>query len=232
MPTNLIIHGGIYHPFAETSAVLADALADVGIDSTLTRDVEGGLATLADYDLLTVNALRWRMLDHPKYEPFRAEFAMTLSAAGRRAIEAHVARGGGVLALHTACICFGEWAGWGEILGAHWDWGRSFHPPLQAVAVQVIQPDHALCQGIGDFTVEDEIFHHLAPTTALTPLLAARATTDSAPEPLFWARQHGTARVVYDALGHTLASLTHPSHRRLLQRSARWLCHLDDPCAV
>lgn len=231
MPNNLIIHGGIYHPFAETSAMLAECLAQVGIHSTLTTDVEGALASLADYDLLTVNALRWRMLDHPKYEPFRAEFAMTLSDHGRGAIEAHVARGGGVLALHTACICFGEWPGWGEILGARWDWGRSFHPPEQRVEVRVLVPDHPLCLDIDGFTVEDEIFHHLAATAPLVPLLSARAAPDEPSQALFWARTHGAARVVYDALGHTVASLQHPSHQRLLQRSARWLCRMDAPCA-
>ena len=109
MRRNLIIHGGIYHPFAESAAALADALAECGIASDATEDVEGGLARLAagGYDLLTVHALRWRMLDHEKYAPFRAQYAMTLSAAGRAAIQGFVAAGGAVLALHTAAICFG-----------------------------------------------------------------------------------------------------------------------------
>ena len=97
MRRNLIIHGGIYHPFASTSEVIAGILSDCDIETDMTTDVEAGLAALPDYDLLTVNALRWRMLDHPKYIPFRDRWAMTLSDPGRAAIEQHVARGGAVL---------------------------------------------------------------------------------------------------------------------------------------
>lgn len=226
MRRNLVIHGGIYHPFAESAAALADALAECGIASESTEDVEGGLARLAagGYDLLTVHALRWRMLDHEKYAPFRAQYAMTLSDAGRAAIQGFVAAGGAVLALHTAAICFGEWPGWGEILGARWRWGQSFHPPEQRVHVHVEDGRHPITAGIADFEVDDEIFHDLERTAVLRPLLSARATPESAAQPLLWAREHGRGRVVYDALGHSADSIRHPVHRRILQQSARWLC--------
>jgi type 1 glutamine amidotransferase len=226
MRRNLVIHGGIYHPFAESAAALAAALLDCGIESELTDDVEGGLARLAagGYDQLTVYALRWRMLDHEKYAPFRSQYAMTLSEPGRDAIEGFVTGGGALLALHTATICFGEWPGWGEILGARWRWGQSFHPPEQRVHVHVEDGRHPITTGIADFEVDDEIFHDLEPTARWQPLLSARATPESAAQPLLWAREHGAGRVVYDALGHSADSIRHPMHRRILQQSARWLC--------
>jgi type 1 glutamine amidotransferase len=223
---NLVIHGGIYHPFAEAAGELAAALDECGIASELTDDVEGGLARLAagNYDMLTVYALRWRMLDDPKYAPFRAEYAMSLSEAGRNAISGFVARGGSVLALHTATICFGDWPGWGAILGARWKWGQSFHPPEQNVRVHVTDFAHPVTEGLTDFAVDDEIFHDLEPTETLRPLLSARAAPDAPIQPLCWARETGPSRVVYDALGHSATSIRHPSHRRLLQQAARWLC--------
>lgn len=224
MLRNLVIYGGIYHPFAEGAGALADALAERGVESDLTDDVEGALARLPGYDLLTVYALRWRMLDHPKYEPFRAEYAMSLSAAGRAALERHLAAGGALLALHTASICFDDWPGWGEMLGARWRWGQSFHPPQQSVHVHVEDGAHPICAGVGDFAVEDEIFHALEPTAPLQPLLSARVAADSPVQPLLWARRHGRGRVVYDALGHTVESIRHPAHRRILQQAVDWLC--------
>jgi hypothetical protein len=85
MARNLIISGGIYHPFDETSAALAGLLEPHGIESTITEDIEGGLATLKDYDLVTLNCIRWRMIQNEKYVPFRDEWAMELSQTGRDA---------------------------------------------------------------------------------------------------------------------------------------------------
>lgn len=225
MARNLILHGGIYHDFAAGAQAIAEALAPLGIRSETETDVERAFARLdaGGIDLLTVYALRWRMLDHEKYEPFRAEYAMSVSPEGRRALEDFVRGGGALLALHTASICFDDWPGWGEVLGARWRWGQSFHPPAQSVRVHVEDADHPVCTGLADFEVEDEIFHDLEPTDAIHALLSARATPGGAPQPMLWARHHGAGRVVYDALGHTVSSISHPSHCRLLQQSAVWL---------
>jgi hypothetical protein len=225
MPLNLILHGGIYHDFAAGAQAIAGALAPLGIRSELATDVEAVFERLrdGDVDMLTVYALRWRMLDHEKYEPFRAEYAMSVSAGGRAALEDFVRGGGALLALHTASICFDDWPGWGEVLGARWRWGQSFHPAPQTVQVRVEDPTHAVSTGITDFEVEDEIFHALEATDAIHALLSARATPDSPPQPMLWARRHGAGRVVYDALGHTVASISHPVHQRVLQQAARWL---------
>ena len=82
MARNLIISGGIYHPFDETSVMLAELLESVGITSTITEDIEGALATLDQYDLVTLNCIRWRMIQHEKYIPFRDQWAMELSPQG------------------------------------------------------------------------------------------------------------------------------------------------------
>ena len=225
MPLNLILHGGIYHDFAGGARAIAEALAAIGIHSEFETDVEGAFARLraGDVDMLTVYALRWRMLDHEKYEPFRAEYAMSVSADGRAALEDFVRGGGALLALHTASICFDDWPGWGEVLGARWRWGQSFHPAPQIVPVHVEDGSHEIAAGVADFEVEDEIFHALEATDAIHPLLSARAVPDAAPQPMLWARRHGEGRVVYDALGHTVASISHPAHQRVLQQAARWL---------
>ena len=234
MRRNLILHGGIYHPFAEGAAELAALLEACGIRSALETDVEAAFVRLAggEVDMLTVYALRWRMLDHEKYAPFRAEYAISVSAAGRAALEGWVTGGGAVLALHTASICFDDWPGWGEVLGARWRWGQSFHPPVQPVCVHVEDEAHPICAGLRDFELEDEVFHDLEHTDALHPLLSARVGPQAPVQPMLWARRHGKGRVVYDALGHTASSLQHPLHRQVLQQAARWLgTTAEDPSA-
>ncbi|MGA1677746.1 MAG: ThuA domain-containing protein, partial [Pseudomonadales bacterium] len=134
---------------------------------------------------------------------------------------------GALLGLHTAAICFGDWPGWGDILGGRWAWGRSFHPPEQQVEVRVAQGAHSICAGIEDFVVTDEIFHHLEPTAAWHALLTARATPDGAEQSLCWTHEWGAGRVFYDALGHTKSSLLNRSHRQLLAQATRWLLRMD-----
>ena len=62
MTRNLILSGGIYHPFAETSIAIAAHLQSLGITSEVATVVQGlerlGMET---FDLVTVNALAFSM---------------------------------------------------------------------------------------------------------------------------------------------------------------------------
>lgn len=224
---NLIVTGGINHPFERSSAALAEVLSEIGIASEITDDVEGGFAAVGrgEFDLVSVNALRWRMLDDEKYRPHRARWAFEISAAGASAVERFVREGGALLGLHTACICFDTWPAWRQLLGGRWEWGRSYHPPLGPL---VIEPgEHPLVQGLGTLCLEDEIYHHLAVEPETETIL--RAEGEDGPQPIVWRTRPNAGRSAFDALGHDAASILHPAHRRLIQRLVAWL--LEDPCA-
>ncbi len=229
MARNLIITGGIFHPFEETSEALSKALEPLGIASTITLDVEAGLSDLAkgQYELLTVNALRWQMLNHEKYKPYLDEWQFTLSKEGRRAISEHVSAGGGMLALHTSSICFDTWTGWRDVLGGVWKWDVSFHPPLGRVSAHFLDADHPMTDRLDDFQLEDEVYHHLDMKRDVTPLLTGQ-TEDGEPHTLAWCHQYGEGRVVYDALGHDAMSIDHPMHQRFLKRAAAWALQQTD----
>jgi len=218
---NLILTGGIGHPFADAAAALAATLREAGIESTITEDIEAGLAALDGCVLLTVYALRWSMTQGGKYEPHRERWGFSLSPTGRQTIERHVARGGGLLGVHTASICFDDWPGWGAILGGHWVWGRSAHPPFGDVETRLDARDHPLLAGLEAFALRDEVYGDLALQPDVVPLAHARAVSGGAWQPILWERRVGAGRVVYDALGHDAASIDQPTHRRLLARCAR-----------
>ena len=229
MLRNLILTGGIGHDFEAAASSLRDILAEAGIASEITTDLEAGCASLAGgaFDLVTVYALRWRMLGSDKYAPHRARFAFTPSAAARRALTEHVAAGRGLLGLHTACICFDDWPEWKDLLGGIWQWGSSFHPPCGPVEVRKSERSHVITDGVSRFRLtRDEVYSNLDLASDIEPLLVASAEksgeTTSGSWPVLWARQVGRGRVVYDALGHDKTSLDHPAHRQLLCRSALW----------
>ncbi|HZV51077.1 MAG TPA: ThuA domain-containing protein [Candidatus Dormibacteraeota bacterium] len=216
----LILSGGIFHDFPATSAFLADLARHQGLDVEVTEDLEAGLRALTGVDLLVVNALRWRM-EGEKYEPYRRRWAYSPSTEAREALRRHLREGRGVLAVHTAVICFDDWPEWGDLLGARWRWGASCHPPLGRVRVQVHEDAHPLVEGIEGFEVEDEVYSFLEHRARLIPLIVGEHGGIS--QPLLWAREGSAGRVVVDTLGHGLASLSVPEHRTILGRAMRWL---------
>ncbi len=230
MSRNLILSGGIFHPFETTSALVAEILAGAGIDSEVVP-VDAGLRRLGAgerFDLLTFNCLSWSMTQHDKYAPYRDEYAREIGSAERAGITAHLAAGRGMLGLHTAAICFDDWPDWGDLLGARWVWGGSGHPPPGPLRVTP-EPGHALTEGLGAFAVEDELYGGMELTGDVRVLArataddsAADAPHDSAAQPVLTVRAPA-GRVVYDALGHDERSFAVPERRQMLQRAGRWL---------
>ena len=58
MKKNLIVTGGIFHPFKETSNSLSKILSEMEYVSEITTDIEEGFSQLHSFDLLTLNFLR------------------------------------------------------------------------------------------------------------------------------------------------------------------------------
>lgn len=210
---NLLLSGGIYHPFAETSAAVADILSELGIESTV-MPVSEGLTLLSQtrFDLLTVNALAFSMTQAEKYAPLRAQFAYSAGAYHRAAILSHMAGGGGLLGLHTAAICFDGWAEWPALLGAGWVWGTSHHP----------MPEYVTVGGAEGFTLWDELYCDMALASGAEVLATATSQSVTAPQPVLTRK----GRAVYLALGHDMTAITAPGYAGMLRRAARLA--LDD----
>jgi len=225
MSKNVILSGGHTHSFPTAAPALAALLAEHGIESVVEMDPEAAIRRVAESRpaLLTVYALRWTMQQGQKYAPNRERWGFSLSDGARAEVEAHLARGGGILALHTAIICFDDWPGWGNILGGRWVWGRSSHPPYGRVDVRPDEPDHPLLAGLPSFSLDDEAYGNLDLDPALQPLMRVRAAEGDW-QPALWTHTFGNGRVVVDTLGHDAGAFAHPIHRRIVARAARWAC--------
>ncbi len=235
MTANLLLTGGP-HPFVETTPLLVDLLAEEGVATTVVTDPFEALARLGaaeagtgpPVDLVTVHALRWRM-DQERYADLRAEHAVVVGDDDLEVLDRFVRAGGGLLALHTAVICFDGAATWRALCGATWDWDRSSHPPLGPVAVLPTAAGraHEVTGGVAAFTVEDEAYGFLDEVDSLEPLLVAEHGGRT--HPLVWARAVDRGRVVTDLLGHGPASFEAPAHRRVLARAAAWAAAAPRP---
>lgn len=214
----VVLSGGPTHDFPATTACLAELLAEQDLTAEVHEDVDAGLRGLPGAALLVVNALRWTMTGPgtpDRYRSQAAELGVSPSPAARAALGAHLAAGGGLLAMHTATICFDDWPEYAAAVGGAWVWGSSSHPPLGRLDVTVAA-EHPLVAGLSDFTIEDERYSDLALAPDVEPLLTC------AGQPLLWAREHGGGRVVYAVLGHHPPSYEVPEHREIVRRAISW----------
>jgi hypothetical protein len=214
MPTSLVLSGGgacadPWHPFAQTSARLADVLWSLGHQVEVTDFIADRVADLSGFDLIVVNAA--------------AGPAATAAAqlASRQGLRAALNRGLAVLAVHTGVCTLLRLPEWEAVTGAAWVQGRSGHPKLGPAHVQVDPDRHPIVAGLADFDLVDERYTGLKLAPGLVPLAWHRL--NGRQYPLVWARQLGRSRVVADTLGHDVRSYESAAHRRLLSQSVRWL---------
>lgn len=220
----LVLSGGP-HPFAETTPLLEGYLRGAGLRVEVVDSPEDAALVLVEDppEVWVCNTLRWQM-HAPRYDDLRAEFAYRTSDRVRRSFDAYVRDGGSLLALHAAPICFDDWEGWADIVGARWDWERSSHPALGPMTVSVVE-SHPLTEGLSEFEVIDEAYGHLALAADLRPLAVTEwGGTD---HPVLWERRVGSGKVVTCTLGHGRESLENPGTRRLLRRAIEFLAGGD-----
>lgn len=206
---NLLFSGGIFHPFAETSDCVEQQLERLGISSHIVG-VRDGFARLREesFDLVTINALSWSMTQSEKYQPFRSEYAFSPSVADQAALTSHLDRGGGLLGLHTAAICFDTWPQWIDILGTGWAWGQSHHP----------MPDYITVEAGGEtFDIWDELYCDLTLGASTKILANGRVAGVEMQQPVLTAKD----RAVYLALGHDMTATGNPDYARLLAKAAQ-----------
>jgi type 1 glutamine amidotransferase len=225
MTRNLLLVGGPGHEFDDIAEALDGLFVSVGIETTVVTHPDDMMDKLRsgddDYDLLTVHALHWGM-DAERYAHLREDHAYSLSRVDAGGIRDFVERGGGLLALHTAVICFDAEPIWHELCGAAWHWERSTHPEVAESEVVITEQGraHPITTGVEDFRIVDEVYGFLDESADLEPLLVG--SHGGRTHPLLWARSHRSGRVVTDLLGHDVRSIDHPVHGSILQQAAVW----------
>lgn len=224
MSRQVLWHGGAGGHDAESLAqALGSVAADEGLTTTTVTGPDGlrravGMAGAGD--VVTVHALHLRGTA-PEAARLRTEPPSGPDPADLDLVVDWVHRGGSLLALHTAVVCFDGDDRWRRVCGGVWDWCTSWHPPVGSVQVRIEASDHPVVDGIDGFELTDEAYASLDLLDDVRPL--ASTEVDGVDQPLVWARSVGDGRVVTDLLGHDAASVDAPAHRRLLRQALRWL---------
>lgn len=208
--------GDRWHDLAATSSVLSRILSGDGHHVVCRNDVQAALATVSAVDLLVFNTSLGG--SHPGA-------GTGLAPSSVAGLEAHVAAGGAILAVHSAVMSFPAWPRWAEIIGARWLPDVSGHPPKATARVRIAAgAGRGIGDGLRDFDTDDERYTSLG-------LLGSRdivAEHDEAgrPHPLAWVRSEGAAAapIGYLGLGHDISGYRSPTHRELVRRFVSWAC--------
>jgi type 1 glutamine amidotransferase len=198
-----------WHPFGETAARLGAVLEWEGLSVAIVDAVEALGVKMRDAELLVLNAG-----SGDETNPLDAELLGL--------VEAHLASGRPLLAVHAAASLFPELAAWERLLGGRWVRGLSWHPPLGEAHLELAP--HPITTGLEGVTVVDERYTELRLAPAVTVL--AWHEEGGARHPLAWTHEAHGVRVVYDALGHDARSYDSADRRELLAREVRWLLAL------
>ncbi len=208
----LILSGGPYHPYRETTPILRDYLNASGrVEATDTEDLSL-LKDLSQWDVLVLHCLR-----------FSGE-GTQLEQSQIEGIKRHLEQGKGLVAIHAAALTFDTWPEYRQILGGFWEEGKSQHAPYQpGVAIHIVDRSHPITQEVPDFSLHDELYHTLTMTDHVHLLMTA--FWNGRIEPMGWVKEYGPARVHYNALGHGVETYQSRELLQLLLQGIEWAGH-------
>jgi type 1 glutamine amidotransferase len=215
---NALLVGGCpatYHRLEAAEPPIRAALEGVGLTVTTSGmyHPDGGDSYTGDYSAISAANLK-------NFE------ALVLYTTGSQAEGAEVpaildfVRGGkALIGIHNAADSFTAFPDYVALLGGKF----RTHPAQLDIAVEFTDTEHAITQGLGPFTVFDELYLFADYDPARVHLLAqTRSYDDDGPVPVCWTREEGEGRIFYLSLGHNAATLADPNWRTLFQRGVEW----------
>jgi type 1 glutamine amidotransferase len=149
-----------------------------------------------------------------------------LDPAGRAALRAHVAAGGGFLGVHSAACTEYGWPYYGDLLGARFDG----HPDFQPAVMDVHDRTHpAMAHLPARWACQDEWYNFApGPSPDFTILASVDESTYEGGRmgghhPIVWCRESGGGRSFYTALGHAAETYSDPDFLHHLGGALAWV---------
>jgi putative heme-binding domain-containing protein len=144
----------------------------------------------------------------------------TWTAERARDVDAHLARGGGLVYIHWAVDGGGDPPGFAKRIGLAWQGGSKFrHGPLDLD----FRPgkSHPITRNFDSLHLHDESYWNLTGDRRQIRLLAS-GVEEGEPQPLFWTLEPAAGRVFVSIPGHYSWTFDDPLYRILLLRGIAW----------
>ncbi|NUQ62234.1 MAG: ThuA domain-containing protein [Pirellulales bacterium] len=208
----LLVTGVDYqgHPWKETApAVRAVLEKDSRLEVRIVDDLEFlASEVIFDYDVLL---LHFKNYDVPKRSEKVQENLVRFAQEG-----------GGVVLFHFACGAFEQWPGYLDLAGRVWDKAKRAHDPRGPFTVKVVDHEHPVTRGLGDFEIEDELYTCLGGDRPIHVLATARSKVDGQDYPMAFVHQFGEGKVFHTVMGHDVKAVGAAGLDRLLQNACLW----------
>ncbi len=206
----LLAGGGGSHDFnawydREDQQILHEAGGTV---STYTADPEEAAKLLPRADVFLFSA------NDPAYAK---------SAEFRKAFDAYVGRGGGLVLLHPATwYNFSDWPAYNTTFVGG---GSRAHDPLGEFTLTVVKPEHPVVAGLSkEFKIRDEHYQiNFEPGAKTETLIETSVSAQTGKKHAsVWITAHPKCRIVCIAPGHDEAAHRNPEFRKLLANAVKW----------
>ena len=138
-----------------------------------------------------------------------------ISDAQKNGLLNHIASGKGYVGVHSAADSFRGCPEYRAMVGGHF----ITHPRYREYQVSIVDSEHAITEGLDEFTVTDE--QYITDYDPRVHVLASALWKGDA-MPVAWTKSWGDGRVFYLALGHDAKACKHEMFPILLQRGALW----------
>lgn len=218
------VGGPDFHPVADQARVIQTWLGD-SYDYAIHEDREV-FDHLEEPDLLVLMGLFYsgRNAAHPgSYTPLEPKHEAALSA--------YISSGRPVLVHHGAIASYDDSEVFKRHIGINWVWtgeGRTQHSPIADYRVSAPPSVHPVMQGVGDYTLFDELYYNLHIQPGFEPVAHAWAEFEEQSLPMVFTAEGGrdvpgAGKLVYLANGHDLRAFECPAMRQLWVNSVRWL---------
>jgi type 1 glutamine amidotransferase len=149
-----------------------------------------------------------------------------------QAVKDFVAAGNGFYSLHNNALVSRSSKNYRDVQG-----GVSLgHPPVRPFKLRIVNKEHPVTQGVGDFMVTDEQYYSIYDNDPKNILIqgenldgltfkgGAETPQDLGSTSISgWAHAYGKGRVVFTALGHTNDAMWQPEYFKMQKNAVRWL---------
>ena len=157
----------------------------------------------------------------PPDEPEGKEDAPWFAGNPKAALERLGSCEQGVVVLHHGILAYRGWPEWGDLCALP-DRGGFGYAPNQDVPVKVVDNEHPISRGLGDWRITDEVYaiNSTLPAGHCQVLM----TTDhpQSMRALAWTREHGKARVFCFQPGHDNTAWSNPVFAEVVRRGVCW----------
>ena len=160
----------------------------------------------------------------------RYDMAGKVTDEEQQAFVALLKTGIGLVLLHHNIGAHRDWPEYTNILGGQYvfkeavfdgkNYPKSNYAHDQEMKITVVDKNHPITQGVGDFTIVDETYGGLYVSPRVHVLLKTDHPKNS-PE-IAWVAKYGKSPMAYIMLGHDGKAYGNPSYARLVHNAIRW----------